>query len=435
MDYTYTELVTFLLLYGFLGWLIEVIVVVVKDRTFSNRGFFDLPICPKYGIMAVALMVALPTLEGHVITQYILSLVVVSVVDFLAGDLTRRTWRRKLSQYERATLFSGEWQGLLMAMGKALTAMLVILLLHPFLYTFVSLLPVLLLRIVDGVILGIMAFDLVGVLYAVSKSRNGADLAHAEEVQQSEQSAVQGKLGNLICRNVWRRLNRAYPDMEGRHGRDAGDYVFAKGVCLDKLFWVFIICAFLGDLIETVFCRFSAGFWMSRSSVLYGAFSVVWGIGAVVLTMVLQPLAGKEDRYVFLGGAVVGGVYEYMCSVFTEYVFGTVFWDYSDMPFNINGRTNLLFCIFWGLLAVVWIKVLYPAISGWIEHLPTLYAKVVTWALVLLMVADALLTGAVMLRYVERSYDLEAGTVLEEFIDNNYSDEFVEERWPNMKLT
>lgn len=93
MDYTYTELVTFLLLYGFLGWLIEVIVIVVKDRTFSNRGFFDLPICPKYGIMAVALMVALPTLEGHVITQYILALVVVSVVDFLAGDLTRRTWR------------------------------------------------------------------------------------------------------------------------------------------------------------------------------------------------------------------------------------------------------------------------------------------------------------------------------------------------------
>lgn len=135
------------------------------------------------------------------------------------------------------------------------------------------------------------------------------------------------------------------------------------------------------------------------------------------------------------GGAIVGGVYEYMCSVFTEYVFGTVFWDYSDMPFNINGRTNLLFCIFWGLLAVVWIKVLYPAISGWIEHLPTLYAKVVTWALVLLMIADALLTGAVMLRYVERSYDLEAGNVLEEFIDNNYSDEFVEERWPNMKLT
>ncbi len=435
MEYTYTELITCLLLYGFLGWLLEVVVVVVKDRVFSNRGFFDLPVCPKYGIMAVLLMVSLPTLAGHIILQYILALVVVSVTDSLADDLTRRTWRRKLTRRKRSAPSSVDWRRLLLFMAKALAAMLVVLLLHPFLYTFLSLLPVRLLRIVDVVILGILAADLAGVLYAVSKSRDEAALAHAEEVQQSEQSAVQGKLGATLCNAIWKRLARAYPDAEEPHWQEEGGGAFARGVCLDKLFWVFILCAFLGDLIETVFCRFSAGYWMSRSSVLYGAFSVVWGFGAVVLTMVLHPLADREDRYVFLGGAFIGGAYEYLCSVFTEYVFGTVFWDYSDMPFNIGGRTNLLFCIFWGLLAVVWIKNLYPVLSGWIERLPALYAKVATWAVVVLMIADALLTGAVMVRYVERTADLPAESVLETFIDDNYSDEFVEERWPNMKLT
>ena len=87
---------------------------------------------------------------------------------------------------------------------------------------------------------------------------------------------------------------------------------------------------------------------MSRSSVIYGAFSIVWGLGAVILTVVLQRFAGREDRYVFIAGSVLGGVYEYVCSVFTEVFFGTTFWDYSDMPFNIGGRTNLLYCIFWG---------------------------------------------------------------------------------------
>ena len=95
---------------------------------------------------------------------------------------------------------------------------------------------------------------------------------------------------------------------------------------------------------------------MSRSSVIYGTFSIVWGFGAVILTVVLQRLAGKEDRYIFLAGSVLGGVYEYLCSVFTEIFLGTTFWDYSDMPFNIGGRTNLLYCIFWGLLSVVWVK-------------------------------------------------------------------------------
>ena len=46
---------------------------------------------------------------------------------------------------------------------------------------------------------------------------------------------------------------------------------------------------------------------MSRSSVIYGTFSIVWGFGAVILTVVLQRLAGKEDRYIFLAGSVLGG--------------------------------------------------------------------------------------------------------------------------------
>ena len=85
-------------------------------------------------------------------------------------------------------------------------------------------------------------------------------------------------------------------------------YVFAKGICFDKLVWVFLVTSFLGALIEMVFCFVTGGKWMSRSSVLYGTFSFVWGFGAVVLTVVRQRLAGKEDRKVFLAGFVVGVV-------------------------------------------------------------------------------------------------------------------------------
>ena len=82
--------------------------------------------------------------------------------------------------------------------------------------------------------------------------------------------------------------------------------MFASGITLTKMFWVFLICSLLGDIIETFFVRFTAGIWMSRSSVLYGPFSIVWGLGAVVLTVVLSPLSKKGDRYVFLGGFLLG---------------------------------------------------------------------------------------------------------------------------------
>lgn len=52
-----------------------------------------------------------------------------------------------------------------------------------------------------------------------------------------------------------------------------------EGCGFYKLVWLFLIGALLGDLVETMFCRFTLGWWMSRSSVVYGPFSVVWGIG------------------------------------------------------------------------------------------------------------------------------------------------------------
>ena len=60
--------------------------------------------------------------------------------------------------------------------------------------------------------------------------------------------------------------------------------VFAEGCCFHKLVWLFVIAAFLGDVTETIFCRITAGVWMSRSSVVYGPFSIVWGLGGVMLT-------------------------------------------------------------------------------------------------------------------------------------------------------
>lgn len=155
---------------------------------------------------------------------------------------------------------------------------------------------------------------------------------------------------------------------------------------------------------------------------------------------------------------MLGGVYEYLCSVFTEIFLGTTFWDYSDMPFNIGGRTNLLYCIFWGLLSVVWVKICYPTISGWIEKLPPLGAKIATWAVVVLMSCDAVISAGAMVRYVERqdsaavqessadtgnaagtenttgTVRAEKKSVIDTFFDINYPDERIEKVWPNMKV-
>ncbi|MCD8379766.1 MAG: putative ABC transporter permease [Lachnospiraceae bacterium] len=449
MEYTYTELLIFFLLYSLMGWVGEVVITSVTRRKFCNRGFFNMPLCPKYGVMADILILVLPTVGEelsflNIFTQYVIALVVVSVVDFVTSDIAHRLLHRRLSQYERDTLFGGELKGTTVAVVKSAVILGLSKLLHPFIFTFVRLLPVLLLQILGLVLSGLLALDMVSVIYAgemrqrgealeKKRKKNGKKARNGEKRVDVTQVVSEENLGNRLCNAVWRRLERAYPGMGERDEIRSGKYVFAKGLCLNKLLWIFIIWAFVGDLFETVFVWATTGVWMSRTSVIYGTFSIVWGFGAVIITVVTQRLAGREDRFVFFSGAVLWGVYEYTCSVISEYVFGRTFWDYSDMMFNIGGRTNLLFCLFGGVLSVLWVKSLYPLISGLIEKIPPAIGVVITWVVTVVMIADLLLSGAVLSRYVNRLEGVVAQNVLEEFIDANYSDAFVESVWPNMQ--
>ena len=308
MQYTYTELAVYLLLYSFIGWALEVAFFAVKERRFCNRGFFSLPLCPEYGIMMDILILLLPEQGTKWLLQFLTTWMVVSVVEYFSGGIAAKIWKKHLWNYEDVTLFGGKKKSVLLSLIKAAVVMTAVLLLHPPVFILFSMIPTIVLRIIDIVGFGLMAADLVSILIAVRKSRSLTELKETQGRLLQEQKEVKQKLGGKIYDAVWKRLNRAYPEMEALEEADRAErYVFARGVCVDKLIWVFMICAFLGDLIETLFCRVTGGVWMSRSSVIYGTFSIVWGFGAVILTVVVQRLAGKEDRYIFLAGSVLGG--------------------------------------------------------------------------------------------------------------------------------
>ena len=421
------ELAFYLLAYSFLGWVVEVTYYAVARRRFLNRGFTSLPLILSYGVTFDLLIIVLPTLQGNHVLALIATLVISSVVDSVFDWVTRLLSKKIRWEAERERLFSGSGSGILVSIAIAAALYLVYLVVHPLLMTVQLILPNLLLKIIVFAVAALMALDFISVIVVLRTGRTTRF--------ESEQRSLSRRLAGDISEHVWGRLQRAYPGIESISDEQAGGYVFAKGLCIDKLIWVFLVSALIGDLIEMCYCRLTGGVWMSRSSVLYGPFSIVWGLGAVVLTVTLQRLAGKADRHVFLGGFIIGGVYEYMCSLFTEIVFGTVFWDYSYMPLNIGGRTNVLYCFFWGVLSVIWIKIIYPRMSDLIEKLPVLAGQLITWAIVILMVCNGLLTGAAMLRYKARDTHPEPANVVDAFLDKTYDDAFMEKRWPNMIRT
>lgn len=439
--YELSMLFLYFIIYAFLGWCAEVAVTAVKQRRFVNRGVMNGPIVPLYGLMATLAGVFLEPEENNLLVFVLGAMILCAAIEVVAGVILERQFGRRWWDYSDRPMNLKGYICLESSLVKGILVALAVRFLTPVLHWGLSFLPAIALQILALVLAVVLAVDGLVMVYGVHEMRRRWKMSGpiADYLQQASETIGDG----LTTRTLgWyhgyqkRHLAKAFPNLtrlSGEEERPAAN-VFAAGIGFYKLFWLFLIGAFVGDLIETVFVWGTSGVLMSRSSLLYGPFSVVWGLGAAILTVVLRGLMDKSDRYIFVGGALMGGVYEYMCSVVTEKLFGKVFWDYSKIPFNLNGRINLLYCVFWGIAAVVWVKEVYPRISALIEKIPMKVGKVLTWVLVVLLAVDVALSCMALGRMDQREKGIPATNAVQQFLDEQYPDEYLTQRYQNMKL-
>ena len=177
------------------------------------------------------------------------------------------------------------------------------------------------------------------------------------------------------------------------------------GYSIWRILAYFIIYSILGYVIETVYGIITKGVWESRQSFLYGPFCGIYGVGAVVMILSLQYFNQNNNR-LFIGGFIVGSIVEYVVSLFGEYVLNTKWWDYSNMPLNINGRICVFFSIFWGLLAIYLMSYVNPRIDkliNWIKSkMSVSKLKVITIVIIAFLFIDCVLTGFAIKFFVIR---------------------------------
>ncbi|MBQ7931990.1 MAG: putative ABC transporter permease [Clostridia bacterium] len=209
---------------------------------------------------------------------------------------------------------------------------------------------------------------------------------------------------------------------------------FAQGLNLYKLFWIFAFGCFLGVVIETLWCIFRYHKLESRKGLVWGPFNLVYGFGALAMTLGLYPIRDCRDLLIFAAGSVIGGVFEYLCSVVQEKLTGTVSWDYRDFPLNLHGRINLLYCFFWGILALLWVKDLFPNMTSLIEKIPSSVGVPLTWLGILFFVIDSILSALVVYRMNARCSGSAKTSRYWKMIDSRYPDEKVKRIYPNMQF-
>lgn len=432
-SYNVYQLLWIFFVYSFIGWCGEAAMAAVHRHKFVNRGFVSGPICPVYGAGAAAVAVFLPELKDQLFFLFLGGMIVTTFVEYLTGRILELIFHRKWWDYSDQRFNLDGYVCLKNSVVWGICSVLMICFFDPLLCRLLVLIP----RLAGDILLWIL-----GVLLVIDAVGSGVAVLGLKKKQSritqitEELHKTSKVLENALTTRIQKRMVKAFPNIEGTEGVrvKAKEERFARGCGFFKLASLFILGAFLGDIVETVFCLATTGRLMSRSSLVFGPFSIVWGLACALLTWILYRYRDKSDRYIFVFGTILGGAYEYVCSVFTEMAFGTVFWDYSEIPFNLGGRINLLYCFFWGIAAVVWMKGMYPFLSRQIEKLPARAGRAVCSVLLVLLAADMLISALALARYSERQTGSPEQTAVGQILDEYFPDEFIEKRYENLKL-
>ena len=426
MIYNTYELIWLFLIYSFLGWMLETILAATEQRRFVNRGLINGPLCTIYGVPIVIL-----TIFGQELPLFWLflgAMIVATVTEWISGHMIERFYHERWWDYSNvkwnldgyiclpASLVWGVLGTISMRWGNGLLIRL---------YGF---LPEGIGHLLVWILAGMLVLDVTATIFALSGIGRSTQKWEAVD---SWFTSISLRIGQWLYGHVDRRIHRAYPKTVQVEKPQRDKTVFAAGCCMQKLVWLFFIGCLLGDITETIFCRITAGVWMSRSSLVWGPFSIVWGFAIAAVTDLLYKYKDRSDRFLFLMGTALGGAYEYLCSVLSEMVFGTVFWDYSGIPFNLGGRINLPYCFFWGFAAVAWFKIFYPVISGWIEKLPICAGRILTWVIVVFMCCNMAVSTMALIRSNERSQGIPATQSWQQTMDERFPDERMEKIYPN----
>ena len=174
----------------------------------------------------------------------------------------------------------------------------------------------------------------------------------------------------------------------------------------------FMLFGLFGWVFESTYCSIVERHWCNRGF-LFGPVCPIYGAGAVAAIAVFSHVARvcemPEAWQVFLVCAVGASAIEWATSCAMERMFGTVWWDYSDLPLNIKGRVCVPAASLFGLGGLGIVYVALPVVDLAVAVVPPMAFELASLVLMALLAADVTLAVSALTELVSTIEALEAG--------------------------
>jgi uncharacterized membrane protein len=135
-----------------------------------------------------------------------------------------------------------------------------------------------------------------------------------------------------------------------------------------NLLLYYVIYSFLGWCVEVAYAYKNQKKFVNRGF-LNGPFCPIYG--ACILSIIILLSNFKSNLFnLLIIATFFTSIIEYLTGFLLEKIFKTKYWDYTDDPFNLNGRICLHFSLMWGAASVAVVRLIHPIVASLLGQIP-----------------------------------------------------------------
>ena len=130
----------------------------------------------------------------------------------------------------------------------------------------------------------------------------------------------------------------------------------------------FLTYSMMGWLVESIYMSFY-NHKITNRGFAKGPFCPIYGFGALTVFFILRPYSDNSILLFFLG-SFLATTLEFLTALVMKRIFGEIWWDYHEKPFNYRGIICLESSIAWGFYTLFLFMFLQNIVAAFVAMIP-----------------------------------------------------------------
>lgn len=137
----------------------------------------------------------------------------------------------------------------------------------------------------------------------------------------------------------------------------------------------FLTYSMMRWLVESIYMSF-CNHKITNRGFAKGPFCPIYGFGALTVFFILRPYSDNSILLFFLG-SFLATTLEFLTALVMKRIFGEIWWDYHEKPFNYRGIICLESSIAWGFYTLFLFMFLQNIVAAFVAMIPVRAGRVI----------------------------------------------------------